>query len=101
MSICVTSQKNVCVNGYIWTGLGKLPYHPPARFLNPAPPLLRRPRNGTLEKSEKAQTYLFGWPLGSISPVSRVRSLILPEANRDFRGMSAGSFSRTAAGNRA
>ena len=33
--------------------------------------------------------------LGSISAVSRVRSLILPE------GMSAGSFSRTAAGNRA
>ena len=35
--------------------------------------------------------------LGSISAVSRVRSLILPEE----RGMSAGSFSRTAAGNRA
>ena len=35
--------------------------------------------------------------LGSISAVSRVRSLILPEK----RGMSAGSFSRTAAGNRA
>ena len=38
--------------------------------------------------------------LGSISAVSRVRSLILPE-ERLFRGMSAGSFSRTAAGNRA
>ena len=35
--------------------------------------------------------------IGSISAVSRVRSLILPEE----RGMSAGSFSRTAAGNRA
>ena len=34
--------------------------------------------------------------LGSISGVFRVRSLILPEE----RGMSAGSFSRTAAGNR-
>ena len=59
-------------------GLRKAPV-PLPRFLNPAPPLLRRPRNGTLEKSEKAQTYLFGWPLGSISAVSRVRSLILPE----------------------
>ena len=38
--------------------------------------------------------------LGSISAVSRVRSLILPE-ERLFRGMSAGSFPRTAAGNRA
>ena len=38
--------------------------------------------------------------LGSISAVSRVRSLILPE-ERLFRGMSAGSFSRTAAANRA
>ena len=38
--------------------------------------------------------------LGSISAVSRVRSLILPK-ERLFRGMSAGSFSRTAAGNRA
>ena len=38
--------------------------------------------------------------LGSISAVSRVRSLILPE-ERLFRGMSVGSFSRTVAGNRA
>ena len=38
--------------------------------------------------------------LGSISAVSRVWSLILPE-ERLFRGMSVGSFSRTAAGNRA
>ena len=38
--------------------------------------------------------------IGSISAVSRVQSLILPE-KRLFRGMSAGSFSRTAAGNRA
>ena len=38
--------------------------------------------------------------LGSISTVSRVRSLILPE-ERLIRGMSVGSFSRTAAGNRA
>ena len=38
--------------------------------------------------------------IGSISAVSRVRSLILPE-KRLSRGMSAGSFSRTAAGNRA
>ena len=36
------------------------------------------------------------YSLGSISAVSRVRSLILPE-----EGMSRGSFSRTAAGNRA
>ena len=35
------------------------------------------------------------YSLGSISAVSRVRSLILPE-----EGMSGGSFSRTAAGNR-
>ena len=34
--------------------------------------------------------------VGSISAVSRVRSLILPE-----KRMSVGSFSRTAAGNRA
>ena len=38
--------------------------------------------------------------LGSISAVSQVRSLILPE-ERLFQGMSVGSFSRTAAGNRA
>ena len=38
--------------------------------------------------------------LGSISAVSRVRSLILPEESL-FGGMSVGSFSRTAAGNRA
>ena len=37
----------------------------------------------------------YAFYIGSISAVSRVRSLILP------RGMSAGSFSRTAAGNRA
>ena len=36
--------------------------------------------------------------VGSISTVSRVRSLILPE---ERWGMSVGSFSRTAAGNRA
>ena len=40
-----------------------------------------------------------GGAVGSISAVSRVRSLILPEET--FRGMSAVSFSRTAAGNRA
>ena len=40
-----------------------------------------------------------GGVVGSISAVSRVRSLILPEET--FRGMSAVSFSRTAAGNRA
>ena len=39
--------------------------------------------------------------LGSISAVSRVRSLILPEERLSFGGMSAGSLSRTAAGNRA
>ena len=39
--------------------------------------------------------YMVNLNLGSISTVSRVRSLILPE------GMSVGSFSRTAAGNRA
>ena len=38
--------------------------------------------------------------VGSISAVSRVRSVILPEESL-FGGMSAGSFSRTAAGNRA
>ena len=38
--------------------------------------------------------------LGSISAVSRVRCVILPEESL-FGGMSAGSFSRTAAGNRA
>ena len=40
-----------------------------------------------------------GGAVGSISAVSRVRSLIFPEET--FRGMSAVSFSRTAAGNRA
>ena len=40
--------------------------------------------------------YMVNLNLGSISTVSRVRSLILPE-----EGMSVGSFSRTAAGNRA
>ena len=38
--------------------------------------------------------------VGSISAVSRVRSWILPEEDECW-GMSAGSFSRTAAGNRA
>ena len=43
-----------------------------------------------------------GRELGSIFAFSRVRSLILPEERHGlFRGMSAGSFSRTAAGNRA
>ena len=42
-----------------------------------------------------------GVRLGLISTVSWVRSLILPEEERLFRGMSVGSFSRTAAGNRA
>ena len=44
--------------------------------------------------------YLGGLPslVGSISAVSRVWSLILPEEL--FRGMSVGSFSPTAAGNR-
>ena len=37
--------------------------------------------------------------VGSISAVSRVRSLILPSSS--FAGMSAGWFSRTAASNRA
>ena len=40
--------------------------------------------------------------VGSISSVSRVRSLILPDEDEGMgMGMSVGSFSRTAAGNRA
>ena len=51
----------------------------------------------TTETTTKTKNKQTTKTIGSISAVSRVRSLILPEE----RGMSAGSFSRTAAGNRA
>ena len=50
-------------------------------------------------KVDKLKDKKVGGAVGSISTVSRVRSLILPEEL--IRGMSVGSFSRTAAGNRA
>ena len=49
-----------------------------------------------LPKQPRPKTPSTGAVIGSISTVSRVRSLILPEDE-----MSVGSFSRTAAGNRA
>ena len=52
-------------------------------------------QKGEAEMTCNIKVVSSGAHVGSISAVSRVRSLILP------RGMSAGSFSRTAAGNRA
>ena len=98
---------NMSYSAYFWVGSGRDPFNQYSdrsdrekRTTSKGGPvfskLFRLDRTDPLSFGPKFPEILVEWIAPSISAVSRVRSWSSPK-----RGMSAGSFSRTAAGNRA